>query len=177
MPRFRGAGMICGYMAASADGYIADAGGGVGWLEAFNGVDTGYAGFIAGIDTVVMGRKTYDQVIGFDVGWPYEGKRCVVVTSSPLTSRLGLPEVWSAGLPALASELVEAKAWAVGGARLQADLIRLGALDWLDLFVMPVFLGAGVPLFPSEGPPQALALQEQESFEGGIQRLRYAPRT
>ena len=39
-------------VAASADGFIADAGGGVGWLEAFNGVDTGYAGFIDGIDTV-----------------------------------------------------------------------------------------------------------------------------
>ncbi|SLN48897.1 hypothetical protein PSA7680_02535 [Pseudoruegeria aquimaris] len=167
--------MICGYMAASADGFIADSEGGVGWLDAYNGVDTGYAGFIQTIDTVIMGRKTYDQVVGFGVGWPYEGCRCIVLTSSPLSGDLGGPEIWQGSLQALGAAMQGRRAWAVGGARLQADLIRAGVLDWLDLFVMPVFLGAGVPLFPAPGAPQALALQDVERFDRGILRLRYAP--
>ncbi len=169
--------MIYGYIATSVDGFIADAEGGVDWLEAFTPTDTGYDGFLGAMDAVIMGRKTYDQIIGFDVDWPYAGKDCYVVTSSPLDETAGEAVAWHAGVKALADRITEKnqKAWLLGGAALQAGFIRGGHMAWIDLFVMPVLLGRGVSLFPSEGDPQMLELTEQEALEQGIMRLRYRP--
>lgn len=169
--------MIYGYIAASVDGFIADAEGGVGWLEAFTPTDTGYEAFIGEMDAVIMGRKTYDQIIGFDVAWPYAGKDCYVVTSSPLAEIAGDAVAWHEGSKALAQRITDKnqKAWLVGGAALQAAFIREDLMAWIDLFLMPVLLGAGVPLFPSDGPPQSLNLMEQDALQQGIMRLRYAP--
>ena len=71
------------YIAASVDGYIADAAGGVGWLPSGDGGgdDYGYAGFYAGVYAIVMGRRTYEQVRGFGVPWPYPGKPAYVFTN------------------------------------------------------------------------------------------------
>lgn len=76
--------MIRGYMAMSADGYIADAGGGVGWLEPFEDVDYGYDAFLGEIETVVMGRRTYEQIEGFGLGWPYGHREGIVLSSGGL---------------------------------------------------------------------------------------------
>lgn len=159
--------MIRGYMAQSADGYVADRDGGVGFLDPFQTDEAGedYAAFIKTIETVVMGRRTYDQIVGFGVGWPYEGKRAIVVTSRALEADgappLGAPELWSGGLAALARHLEDTSqgdVWIVGGPRLQGAFLAGGHLDRLDLFVVPVLLGGGVRLFEAEraGPPMTL---------------------
>src|SRR5688572_3370030 len=78
------------FIAASVDGFIARADGAIDWLSIVQraGEDYGFKTFFDSIDTLVMGRKTYDTVLGFD--WPYTGKRCVVVTSdTSKTSRHG----------------------------------------------------------------------------------------
>ena len=72
------------YIAASVDGYIADANGGVTWLPSgdSNGNDYGYAAFYASVDALLMGRRTYDQVLTFGE-WPYPGKPAYVFTRHP----------------------------------------------------------------------------------------------
>ena len=173
-------GIIRGFIAASLDGYIADRDGGIGWLTPFDGVDYGYAGFIAEIGTVVMGRRTYDDVAGFEGGWPYAGKRALVVTSRPLAGAPAGVEAWRDGVPALIDHLREqAEAgddvWVIGGGGLQAAFIAAGALARLDLFLIPVLLGGGVSLFPpGETPSRGLTLEETESYANGMVRLRYA---
>lgn len=173
-------GIIRGFIAASLDGYIADTDGGIGWLTPFDGVDYGYAGFIAEIGTVVMGRRTYDDIAGFPGGWLYEGKRGLVVTSRPLGAAPAGVEPWHEGVPALLAHLAtrpdgEGDVWVVGGGGLQAAFIAAGALRRLDLFVIPVLLGAGVPLFPAgETPARGLTLDGTESYANGMVRLRYA---
>ena len=69
------------YIAASLDGYIADADGGVGWLEAFNQPDEdyGYGAFYRTLSAVISGRRTYEQALGFGE-WPYEGVTTVVIS-------------------------------------------------------------------------------------------------
>ncbi|CAA0095827.1 Uncharacterised protein [Starkeya nomas] len=169
---------IRGFIAASLDSYIADRDGGIGWLTPFDDVDYDYAGFIAGIGTVVMGRGTFDAVAGFEGGWPYAGKRGIVVTSTPLPDAPPGVEAWHAGVPALIAHLRAqdgGNAWVVGGGGLQAAFIAADALDRLDLFVIPVLLGSGVPLFPPEATPsRRLALEGTESYANGMVRLRYA---
>lgn len=168
-------GILRGYIAASADGFIATSDGGVGWLDPFNEEDFGYAEFEAHIGTLVMGRKTFEQVLTFGK-WPYAGKKVVVLSSRKVPS---LPEGAVArrgGLPGLVAELREAKqdAWVVGGAKTLAEFLKLGAVSRLELFVIPVLLGDGVPLFERRSArAEKLTLDEVRQYPNGVVKLGY----
>ena len=71
------------YIATSLDGYVATPDGGVEWLEPFQDEDYGYNSFIQKIGTVIMGRTTFQQVLGFGQ-WPYKDLRVMVLSSHPL---------------------------------------------------------------------------------------------
>ncbi|EJL33625.1 dihydrofolate reductase [Caulobacter sp. AP07] len=169
--------VIRGYIAASLDGYVADAAGGVDWLAPYAAVDGGYRDFIDQVGTVVMGRRTHDQIPSLGLGWPYAGKRGLVVTSGPGASVQPGTRFWTAGLPALIGclrDLDDGDAWVVGGATLLAAMIAAGALDRLELLVAPLLLGEGTRLFP---PPvrglKGMALNRVEALERGMVRLDY----
>lgn len=170
--------MIRGFIAASLDGYVADKDGGVDWLKPFEAVDYGYDAFIAQIGTVVMGRTTFDQIPSFGVGWPYAGKRGIVVTSRDLESPYDGVEAWRAGVEALIPRLRaqdDGDAWIVGGAALQSAFIAAGAMDQLSLFIVPVTLGDGVPLFPKhDRGANRLQLLDVAALDRGMVRLNYA---
>lgn len=161
------------YMAVSLDGMIADAEGGVDWLNRWDDADYGTEAFMTEVDTLVMGRATYDQVIGFGA-WPYSGKRVFVLTSRPLSDA---PEgvEGTSDLAGLIAELREdaAQVWIVGGAALAGACFAFGAVDTVELFLMPVLLGEGVPLFPGEGPEIPLALRETRAWPNGVVGLTY----
>ena len=168
---------IRGYIAASLDGFVADGEGGVGWLEPFHGVDVGFDQFVAEIRTVVLGRRTYDQVLGF--GWPHAGRRGLVVTSQALEGAPAGVEAWRHGITSLIERLRaldDGDAWVVGGPTLQAALIEAGAIDRLDLFIMPLTLGEGVPLFPRTTHRSQFDLVASASLPASMVRLTYAPR-
>ncbi len=170
---------IHGYIAASVDGYIATADGGVDWLEKYGDVGAGafsYDRFIAGIRTVVMGRATYDAIAGFDVDWPYGEQRAIVVTSRPIERPAGLIETWSDGVDALVDHLRaldDGDVWIVGGGRLQQAFIERGALDSLALFIAPELLGGGIPLFPPNGFARPATLVSSETLSAGFVRILY----
>lgn len=164
------------YMAMSLDGFIADADGDVAWLDPYFDEDYGYASFIAGIGCAVMGRVTYEQVRGFGE-WPYEGFDVHVLAGSPPLDLPPSVHAWS-GTPAeLARELEahgpEGDCWVVGGGRTIRAFDRIGRIDELQLFVMPVLLGDGVPLFPTPYPASALTLISVTRWENGVVGLRY----
>lgn len=161
------------YMAMSLDGMIADAEGGVDWLNRWDDADYGTAGFMQEVDALIMGRTTFDQVTGFGA-WPYAGKRTVVLTSRPL----GAAPEGVEGTSDLAGAIAElredaAQVWIVGGAATAAACLALGAVDSVELFVMPVLLGQGVPLFAGDGPELPLALRETRAWPNGVVGLTY----
>ena len=169
------------YIAASVDGFIADAGGGVGWLpQVDGGGDYGYGEFYAGVDALVMGRRTYEQVLGFGE-WPYGGKAAYVFTNHP-------PDGGPAGVefvrmdPARFVSRVASRysgvVWLVGGANLAGQFLRAGLIDEFRVFVIPVILGQGVPLFGGNGGgggATALRLEVAQTWDGGVVELRYRP--
>jgi dihydrofolate reductase len=167
------------YIASSLDGYIADHAGGVDWLERFNqaGEDYGYGAFLEGIGTLLMGARTYHQVRGFG-DWPYHGKRTIVFTHAEVDP--GAPggvEVYS-GDPGVLLERFRDDAgdiWLVGGSDLISQFLAIDGIDEFRIFLMPIMLGDGVPLFPSGFPTVNLALEVVKPFADGVVELRYRP--
>ena len=162
-------------IAASLDGKVADAQGEVSWLAPYEGLDLGMEAFLRGIGTVVMGRRTYEQVMGFGVPWPYSGKAAYVMARGVMG---GLPDgarAWAHGAAALVPRLrAEAlDVWVVGGPEVLADFIATGVLDSLTLFVMPVVLGEGVALWRPETGGTGLELADAALVGDGVVRLDY----
>ena len=138
------------YLAVSANGCIADAEGGVAWLEQFDGVELGFDAFISSIQTIVSGRTTYDQVRGFGV-WPYAGKDVIVVSSRPLDDAPDGVRLYSGPLEDLRDVLPnKGDVWILGGGKLVSAMLNAKLVDRLELFVMPIILGGGVPLISDE---------------------------
>jgi dihydrofolate reductase len=169
------------YIATSLDGYIAEKNGGVGWLDRFDppqGSDYGYTEFYAQVGTLIMGRRTYDQVVGFDVDWPYPDRDTIILTSDP-TLELSTPRT-SVISENIRSELESLKKtsqnniWVVGGAKLVVSLMQFQYIDQIQLFRMPVILGEGVSLFPEGTPPASLELLNIEKFDNGVTSSTFA---
>ena len=78
-------------MAISLDGFIASPDGSVHWLEPYDPYEVGFGEFLASAGTIVMGRKSYDQMLTFGP-WPYAGKRTIVMTRRPLAP--ATPDTW-----------------------------------------------------------------------------------
>ncbi|RXE56379.1 hypothetical protein ABH15_09810 [Methanoculleus taiwanensis] len=167
------------YIAASLDGYIAREDGDVSWLEIYgeSGEDYGYPTFFAGIDALVMGSRTYEQIVGFGE-WPYGDKPVYVVSGR----RLPVPEranvTFLSGTPhdlALCMRRRNHKnVWLVGGASLAGQFLRDGLVDEIILTVIPVLLGGGIALFGRLGSEVHLALLGAETYPAGVVQLRYA---
>ena len=164
------------YIATSLDGYIATPDGGVAWLEPFDAGDYGYDEFLKGIGTLIMGRRTFDQVLGFGE-WPYEGKRTIVLSSRPAEALPAGVEVRNAEVVAVAGELKrlgDGDVWLVGGGNVVRQFLDEGLLDDMEIFVMPVLLGGGAPLFPESASQAGLVLEGVQSYPNGVVRLLYA---
>lgn len=164
------------YAAVSADGYIADAAGGVGWLEGFDAASAGIDAFLAQVGTIVMGRASFDQALGFPGPWPYAGKRVVVLTSRPLPGRVPEGVEAASGDPArLDLARGPGDVWLFGGARVFRDFLDAGRVDSVELYVVPVLLGDGIPLLERRaGRPTSLRLVRTRPFPNGLVELVYA---
>ena len=164
------------YAAISLDGCLADAEGGTSWLAPFDAQDYGMAAFLAGIGTLLTGRATYDQVRGFDA-WPYAGKRVVVLTRRPLDP--DPPEGVEATAGDLAAIVARLRAetagdiWLLGGAAVAQEALAQGLVDSLELFVIPMTLGAGIRLFGGGAAVRGWRLVSARPFPNGVVGLEY----
>jgi dihydrofolate reductase len=139
------------FIATSLDGYIARLDGGLDWLPTDCGEPHGYDEFMATIDAIVIGRKTFEIVLGFG-GWPY-GKKPVVVLSASM-SELKAPDgavcqLMSGPPPDILARLRD-RDWKHlyidGGVTIQRFL-QAGLIQRLIITRIPVLLGSGIPLF------------------------------
>lgn len=173
------------YIAASVDGYIARADGALDWLPQPGGDatagDYGYAAFMASVDVLVMGRRTFDAVAGF-TPWPYPGRRVTVLSRS---LRAAPPVLAGQDIRVHAgpvTELVAAlradglrHAYVDGGQVVQAFL-EAGQLDELTITRVPVLLGAGIPLFGPLAADTALEHLDTRAWPDGMVQSRYRVR-
>ena len=169
---------IIGYIAASLDGLIATEDDNLDWLFMYDEMDLGehdYRTFLRGIRTVVMGRGTYDFIARDPSPWAYDGKRTFVVTSRPLETPKGRLELRE-DVDALIDELRaldDGDVWMLGGGKLQMAFLERGALDEIEIYVIPEMLGGGRPLFPSTGFRASPTLVSARAIDRGCVRLHY----
>lgn len=158
--------MNIGYIATTLDGYIADTQGQVLFLDQFQNIDTGYDHFIQKIDAIVMGKNSYEAILGFNIEWPYEKQKTWIITQDhTLPKAHPSIEFWHGDLRSLLTYISAIRldnCWLLGGGALISSAIKKGLLDQLELFVMPVLLGKGIPLFPEA--KHALVTLELESL-------------
>ena len=160
------------FIAMSLDGFIADAGGGVDWLAGQGdeeGADS-YTQFIQGIDTVVMGGRTYRQISTelSPESWPYRGLTSYVVTRRRQTAREKI--IFTSEKP---SELVRRLRsmdgrgiWICGGAELARQLMEEDLIDRYHLSVIPTLLGSGIRLFGALPCERRLRLVHTQVYDG-----------
>ena len=162
------------YVATSLDGFIADRNGSVDWLTPFFATDYGFSTFMASVDTAIAGRKTFEHTLAL-TGGKGTGMRTVVLTSGTINSAPPETSVTS-DLPGLVSNLRATPGkdiWVMGGSIAARSLHQAGALDTLDLHIMPVVLGIGTPLFGSLPTPLSLRLQQSHTFPNGVVSASY----
>ncbi|HKJ71992.1 MAG TPA: dihydrofolate reductase family protein [Gammaproteobacteria bacterium] len=166
------------YLAATLDGYIADPEGGTDWLGPFADSDSGFRSFIDAVDTVVLGRRTFEQAAAAR-DWPYAGKRVVVLSREEVKPpRKVKVETFAGDVAELADGLVAEKGkdvWIAGGAQILEQFLAAGRLHQLELFQVPLLLGGGIPLFPPGAPRRQLRLEANHSFANGVVKLTYVP--
>lgn len=170
------------YIATSLDGYIAKTNGAVDWLGG-NGdnpnADNGYDNFYSTIDTVVMGRTTYEQVVNElspDI-WVYEGKKCYVATTRKCEDD-GRAKFISEDIAGFVNKLKEQQGkdiWLVGGGKLIDEFIKQDLIDKYVVTMIPTILGDGIPLFLKENPEIKLRLVETKTTDGMVE-LSYVRR-
>ncbi len=166
-------GRVTLYIAVSLDGFIADRDGGVHWLAPFDSAEYGYDAFVAGMDCLIMGRKTYNQVLGFGP-WPYAGKRVVVMSRHRLPD--GAPdgvESWHGDDVAALLDRLPGQIWLVGGAQAIGAFLRAGRVDRLRLFVIPRLLGGGIRLFCGDEMAAMPPLRGVRHYSTGVAELDY----
>ena len=158
------------YIAASLDGYIAKEDGSVDWLP--QNSESSYDAFYKSIDTVIMGKTTYDQILTFGE-YPYKDKKSFVFTKSSHTKDDHV-KFLSDVAKFVRDEFPDAgkNIWIVGGSKTINSFLKQGAVDEIILTVVPVILGRGIPLFQNSNDTNKLELVKTERF-GQLVDLHY----
>lgn len=166
------------FLALSLDGFIAGPQGDLAWLAPYStdsSIETGYDRLMSHVDTLLMGRHTYEKLLTFDQ-WPYSGKRVVVLTRRPLSPRYGemvqagplrdvLQRLWQDG---------SRHVYLDGGQTVRQGL-REGVVDELTLSWAPVILGEGIALFAGLRHRLDLQVDGVRSLPSGLVQTIYHP--
>ena len=161
------------FIATSLDGYIARADGSIDWLAivARAGEDYGYAKFIANVDVLLIGRRTFDTALGFP-DWPYRrqarrGRDAPPATEHPWRGLRGRRS------NQLLADLGPARRVYVDGGSLITQFLAADLIDDLRIAILPIVLGNGVRLFRGGEGEHRLELASHRAYPSGLVALEY----
>lgn len=165
------------YIACSLDGYIAGPEDDLSFLERVQqeGEDYGYANFMQHVDTVLVGRRTYDKVMSMVPEFPHAHLETYVITRSERPAS-GMVNFYSGDIPTLVRELKSREGTTIfcdGGAQLIQTLLAAQLIDEIILSIVPVLLGTGIRLFAGPSSQQSLHLISSRCFSSGLVQLHY----
>jgi len=166
------------YIAMSLDGYIATANDDINFLAVVESPpeDYGYSDFVQKVDTVIMGRKTYDKVLSFGIDFPHSGRKCYVLSRSKTGTDANV-EYYNGDVATLIQTIRQTDGNNIfidGGAELVFEMMQRQLIDRYIISVIPIFVGGGIALFKPGRPEQKLTLMRSISFPSGLVQLWYA---
>jgi dihydrofolate reductase len=169
------------FIATSLDGFIARRNGDIDWLADPDGEDAGedygYQAFIDSVDTLVIGRNTYELVLSFNA-WPYAGKRVVVLShGAPRVpgDLSGVVEIMS-GQPADVVQRLSASGARhlyVDGGRTIQGFLRAGLIQDMTITRIPILIGDGIPLFGRLDLDVRFEHVETKTYPSGFVQSKY----
>jgi len=165
------------FVGTSLDGFIARPNGALDFLPPGGGEPHGYDEFMATIDALVIGRKTYETVLAFPI-WPYGRKLVIVLSSRPLDLAGvagGRVEQMAGDPAAIVSKLAlrgVQNLYVDGGETIQRFL-RAGLIQRLTITRVPVLIGAGIPLFGTLPSDIRLSHISTQTYASGLVKTEY----
>jgi dihydrofolate reductase len=165
------------YIAMSLDGYIANTNEAIDFLSIVEkaGEDYGYYEFIRTIDTIIIGRKTFDKVRSMGFEYPHKDKDVYIISRTPRPGT-GNFRYYTENLGELIKRLKGEEGKNIfcdGGAEIVNELLRDNSFDEFIISVIPVMLGSGIPLFKNGRPELKLKLMGSTQFDTGLVQLHY----
>lgn len=165
------------FVGVSVDGFLARTDGALDFLDAAGNEPHGYDEFFASVDAMVIGRQTFETVLGFG-GWAYGNKPVFVLTHRPLppvpaeavVERVG-------GTPAAILDTIGARGLGhvyVDGANTIQQFLAAGLIQRLIVSRVPVLIGSGIPLFGLLEKDVLLRHVATRTFAGGLVQTEYA---
>ncbi|WP_027001569.1 dihydrofolate reductase family protein [Hugenholtzia roseola] len=169
------------YIATSVDGFIAKPEDDLSFLSivAKEGEDYGYQAFVESVDSVILGRRTYDWV-NKNATYPHQDKQTYVLTRQT-KAKEGNITFYDGSLSELVSELkkvtdrqkADKNIFCDGGAQVVAALLAQNLIDELIISIVPILVGNGIKLFEQERPEMRLTLVDVKKFDTGLVQLHY----
>jgi dihydrofolate reductase len=167
------------FIATSLDGYIAKPNDDLSFLKLVEkeGEDYGYTEFTSTIDTLIIGRKTYDYVLK-EIGASHydNGQRDVYVITRNERPQVGRTTFYTGNLAKLVERLKAEEGkniYCDGGAEVINELLKHNLVDEFIISIIPVLLGDGIKLFKDGRPEQTLEFITVKTFETGLTQLHY----
>ncbi len=171
------------HVATSLDGFIADKDGKVDWLNNFNAFDDqevmdDFQELMSSFEAILLGGGTYDFAL--DHGqWMSPGTPSWVFTSRNLPILDSCIQLTSK-TPATVIDEIRSKnlhrIWLMGGGKLASTFLKSGLIDEINLAIVPIFLGQGIPLISPPTAEPNLQLIESKSYASGFVSVRYQVR-
>jgi dihydrofolate reductase len=167
------------FIATSLDGYIAKPHDDLSFLKLVEkeGEDYGYADFTSTIDTLIIGRKTYDYVLK-EIGSAHydNGQKDVYVITRTERPGVGRTTFYTGSLTELVQRLKSQSGkniYCDGGAEIINELLKDDLIDELIISIVPILVGNGTRLFKDDRPEQMLELLHAKTFDTGLTQLHY----
>ncbi len=170
------------FIATSLDGFIARPNGDLDWLTGGSGAeeseDYGYKEFIDSVDTLVMGRNTYELALTFGE-WPYSNKQVVVLSSGSPTIPTHLAKsvaVVAQPPTALVQQLAAkgARHLYIDGGKTIQGFLRAGLIDEMTITTIPILIGEGIPLFGALERDVKLQHLATRAYASGFVQSKYS---
>lgn len=165
------------YIAMSLDGFIARPNDDLDWLNcvAKVGEDYGYQAFMDTIDTIIIGRRTFDKVLTLVEKYPHNNKITYVITHTTQPNKENII-FYTKSISDLIHELKQKEGkniYCDGGAMLVQTLMRENLIDEMIISIIPILLGKGIRLFENNNITNHLKLIDTKYFDTGLVQVHY----
>jgi dihydrofolate reductase len=165
------------YIAMSLDGFIAGEDGNLDFLSLVEkeGEDYGYNRFVESVDTVILGRRSYEKVLSMGYAYPHTNKEVYIYTRRPQADN-GSFHFYNGNLAVLIEYLKSQPGkhiYCDGGAEVVNQLLNLHLIDEMIISIIPILLGNGIRLFRAGRPQSEMVLLESTAYSNGLLQVHY----